>query len=95
MKLEKIYTVRYESYDYFGGHKIEFVHFKNPKQVVAYVKKGNYSFDDGTFSRCELLGLPKWNYTEPRQPKHGLVLGHAPQKELDWWNWQEVEDIVI
>lgn len=86
MKLEKIYTVRYESYDYSGGHKIKFVHFKNPQQAVAYVKKCNHSFDDGTFGRCEILGLPKWNYTESYQPKHGLVLS---------WYWQDDEDIII
>lgn len=85
MKLEKIYTVRYESYDYSGGHKIKFVHFKNPQQAVAYVKKCNHSFDDETFGRCEILGLPKWHYTESYQPKHGLVLS---------WYWQDDETLL-
>lgn len=91
------YVVEAESYDYFGGHRLDKKRFNTLMEAWAtYVKWRKYDryYDDGAFYRTHKPRLVV-SVIEERQPKHGRVLGHKPTK-LSWDElpWQD-EDIII
>ena len=54
--IKKVYTVRREHYDYFGGQKTEYHHFDTLLEAWAEYKdskKYDYSYDDGSFSSTD------------------------------------------